>query len=116
MTSVDPAGSYDFGSWNIQYNIFQQLMTVPANGSEPEPDLADCAYDDPTTITCTLTEGATFSNGDELTSSDVLFSFQRNIEIAGPQRLLGAARLDQQRETPRTPRSWPTAPSRRPTT
>ena len=40
MTSVDPAGSYDFGSWNIQYNIFQQLMTVPANGSDPEPDLA----------------------------------------------------------------------------
>ena len=85
VTSVDPAGSYDFGSWNIQYNIFQQLMTVPANGSEPEPDLAEsCDYDDPQTITCTLPEGATFSNGDELTSSDVLFSFQRNIEIADP--------------------------------
>ena len=85
VTSVDPAGSYDFGSWNIQYNIFQQLMTVPANGSEPEPDLAEsCDYDDPQTITCTLPEGATFSNGDELTSSDVLFSFQRNVEIADP--------------------------------
>jgi len=85
VTSVDPAGSYDFGSWNIQYNIFQQLMTVPANGSDPEPDLAEsCAYDDPQTITCTLPEGATFSNGDPLTSSDVLFSFQRNIEIADP--------------------------------
>ena len=35
VTSVDPAGAYDFGSWNIEYNIFQQLMTVPANGSEP---------------------------------------------------------------------------------
>jgi peptide/nickel transport system substrate-binding protein len=85
VTSIDPAGSYDFGSWNIQYNIFQQLMTVPANGSEPEPDLAEsCDYDDPQTITCTLPEGATFSNGDELTSSDVLFSFQRNVEIADP--------------------------------
>ena len=38
VTSIDPAGSYDFGSWNIQYDIFQQLMTVPANGTEPEPD------------------------------------------------------------------------------
>ena len=85
VTSVDPAGSYDFGSWNLQYNIFQQLMTVPANGTDPEPDLAEsCEYDDPQTITCTLPEGATFSNGDELTSSDVLFSFQRNIEIADP--------------------------------
>ena len=85
VTSIDPAGAYDFGSWNIEYNIFQQLMTVPANGSEPEPDLAEsCDYDDPQTITCTLPEGAKFSNGDELTSSDVLFSFQRNIEIADP--------------------------------
>ncbi|HQR25740.1 MAG TPA: ABC transporter substrate-binding protein [Nocardioides sp.] len=84
VTSVDPAGSYDFGSWNIQYNIFQQLMTVPANGTDPVPDAADCAYDDPQTITCTLKDGLTFSNGDELTSSDVLFSFQRNIEIADP--------------------------------
>ena len=32
VTALDPAGSYDFGSWNMQYNIFQQLMTVPANG------------------------------------------------------------------------------------
>jgi ABC-type transport system substrate-binding protein len=84
LLGVDPAGAYDFGSWNIEYNIFQQLMTVPANGSDPEPDLADCAYDDPQTITCKLTEGAKFSNGDDLTSSDVLFSFKRNIEIADP--------------------------------
>src|SRR5689334_16025641 len=64
VTSVDPAGSYDIGSWNIQYNIFQQLMTVPPNGSAPEPDLAtSCDYDDPQTITCKLPEGATFSNG-----------------------------------------------------
>jgi peptide/nickel transport system substrate-binding protein len=85
VTSVDPAGSYDFGSWNLQYNMFQQLMTVPANGTAPEPDLAEsCEYDDPQTITCTLPEGATFSNGDDLTSSDVLFSFQRNVEIADP--------------------------------
>ena len=41
-------------------------------------------YDDPQTITCTLREGLKFSNGNELTSSDVLFSFQRNIEIADP--------------------------------
>lgn len=85
VTSVDPAGSYDIGSWNIQYNVFQQLMTVPANGTDPEPDLAEsCDYDDPQTITCKLPADATFSNGDALTSSDVLFSFQRNIEIADP--------------------------------
>jgi peptide/nickel transport system substrate-binding protein len=82
---MDPAGSYDFGSWNMQYAIFQQLMTIPANGDTPEPDAAEsCDYDDPQTITCKLRSGLQFSNGDDLTSSDVLFSFQRNIEIADP--------------------------------
>ena len=83
---MDPAGSYDFGSWNMQYNIFQQLMTVPAGGRDPEPATPPSRATTTTRrrITCTLPEGATFSNGDELTSSDVKFSFERNIEIADP--------------------------------
>ncbi len=84
VTAMDPAGSYDFGSWNMQYNIFEQLMEIPAGGSDAMPQAATCDYDDPQTITCTLEEGHTFSNGNELTSSDVLFSFKRNIEIADP--------------------------------
>ena len=43
ITAMDPAGSYDFGSWNMQYSIFQQLMTIPANGSTPQPDAATCS-------------------------------------------------------------------------
>ncbi|HET7386588.1 MAG TPA: ABC transporter substrate-binding protein [Nocardioidaceae bacterium] len=82
---MDPAGSYDFGSWEMQYNIFEQLMRVPAGQSEPVPDAAkSCSYDDPQTITCKLRPGLKFSNGDKLTSSDVKYSFQRNIEIADP--------------------------------
>ncbi len=84
VTAMDPAGSYDFGSWNMQYSIFQQLMTIDANASEPTPDAADCKYDDPQTVTCKLEEGLKFSNGNELTSSDVLFSFKRNLDIADP--------------------------------
>jgi peptide/nickel transport system substrate-binding protein len=85
VTAMDPAGSYDFGSWNMQYHIFEQLMAIPAGESEPVPQAAEsCGYDDPQTITCTLAEGKTFSNGNELTSSDVLFSMKRNIEIADP--------------------------------
>lgn len=85
VTAVDPAGSYDFGSWNMQYNIFQQLVTIPAGGDTPVGDAAEsCDYTDPTTIECKLRSGLKFSNGDELTSSDVLFSFQRNIKIADP--------------------------------
>jgi peptide/nickel transport system substrate-binding protein len=85
VTAMDPAGSYDFGSWNVQYNVFEQLLTIPAGAEEPVGDAAEtCAYDDPQTITCTLREGLKFSNGNDLTSSDVLFSLQRNIEIADP--------------------------------
>ena len=87
VTAMDPAGSYDFGSWNMQYAIFQQLMTIPANGDTPEPDAAEsCDYDDPQTITCKIRSGQQFSNGNELSSSDVLFSFKRNIEIAELRR------------------------------
>ncbi|MCW2796655.1 ABC transporter substrate-binding protein [Nocardioides sp.] len=94
VTAVDPAGSYDFGSWNMQYNIFEQLVSIPAGGDTPVGDAAkSCDYDNPTTVTCTLRSGLTFSNGDALTSSDVMFSFKRNIEIADPNGssvLLGA--------------------------
>lgn len=85
VTAMDPAGSYDFGSWNMQYNIFEQLLTIPAGETEPVGDAAEsCAYDDPQTITCTLREGLKFSNGNDLTSSDVKFSLERNIAIADP--------------------------------
>lgn len=85
VTAMDPAGSYDFGSWNLQYSVFQQLLTVPAGSSTPEPNAAEsCAYDSPRQVTCKLKPGLKFSNGDDLTSSDVVFSFKRNIEIADP--------------------------------
>jgi len=84
VTAVDPAGSYDFGSWNIQWNIFETLMVIPPNGTDPVPDAASCTQDDPKTITCKLRAGDTFSNGDPLTSEDVKFSLQRNIQIADP--------------------------------
>jgi len=85
VTAMDPAGSYDFGSWNMQYNIFEQLLTIPAGESEPVGDAAEsCEYDDPQTVTCTLKEGLTFSNGHELTSSDVVYSMKRNLEINDP--------------------------------
>jgi peptide/nickel transport system substrate-binding protein len=85
VTAMDPAGSYDFGSWNLQYNIFEQLMSVPAGESDPVGDAAEsCEYDDPQTVTCKLREGLKFSNGDDLTSSDVKFSLERNIAIADP--------------------------------
>ncbi|MDF1602608.1 ABC transporter substrate-binding protein [Nocardioides sp. YIM 152315] len=85
VTALDPAGSYDLGSSALQYAMYQQLLTVPPGTTTPEGDAAEsCEYTDPKTFQCTLREGLTFSNGDPLTSSDVKFTVERNINIANP--------------------------------
>jgi peptide/nickel transport system substrate-binding protein len=82
VTALDPAGSYDLGSSTLEYNLYQTLVTVPANSTEIVGDAAEsCEYNDPQTLTCTLKEGLQFSNGNELTSSDVKYSFERSIKI-----------------------------------
>lgn len=95
VTALDPAGSYDLGSSTLEYNLYQTLLTVPAQETEIVGDAAEsCEYDDPQTLTCTLKEGLTFSNGNELTSSDVKYSFERSLAIQDPTAaaiyLLGA--------------------------
>jgi len=85
VTALDPAGSYDLGSSTLEYNLYQTLLTVPANSTEIVGDAAkSCDYDDPQTLTCTLNDGLKFSNGDDLTSSDVKYSFERAIKIQDP--------------------------------
>ena len=85
VTALDPAGSYDLGSSILQYSVFQTLLTIPAGENTPQGDAAEtCEYDDPQTLTCTLKEGLKFSNGNDLTSSDVKYSFERALNIADP--------------------------------
>jgi len=93
VTSLDPAGSYDNGSFAVQNQVFPFLMNSPYGSPDVEPDLADSAeFTDPTTYTVTLKEGLEFANGNPLTSSDVKFTFDRQLAIAdpnGPSSLLG---------------------------
>ena len=82
----DPGDAYDLHSWNVIYNIYDELMTIPPGGNQPGPSLAEsCAWDDPKTYTCHLRKGVKFSDGSPLTSEDVAYSFQRSIEINGDQ-------------------------------
>jgi peptide/nickel transport system substrate-binding protein len=82
VTALDPAGSYDLGSSTLEYNLYQTLVTVPANSTKIVGDAAkSCTYDNPKTLTCTLNPGEKFSNGDALTSADVKYSFDRAIKI-----------------------------------
>lgn len=92
--SYDPAGSYDLPSWNVIYNVYEGLLTIPPGGNQPEPALAEsCEFEDASTYTCTLREGVTFHDGSEFDAEDVVASFERNISINDPNgacSLLGA--------------------------
>ncbi|GAB3597372.1 ABC transporter substrate-binding protein [Microbacterium tumbae] len=85
VTTLDPAGSYDNGSLAVQIQVFPYLVNTDYNSTEVVPDLAESAeFTSPTEYTVTLPEGLTWANGNDLTSSDVKFSFDRNVAIADP--------------------------------
>lgn len=84
VVATDPAAGYDPGSWLLFNNVFQSLLSFPKGGTKPEPEAAEsCAFtgDDSTVYRCELKDGLTFSNGSELTSKDVKYSFDRTRRI-----------------------------------
>jgi peptide/nickel transport system substrate-binding protein len=85
VTTLDPAGSYDNGSFSVQNQVFGFLLNSPLGSPDVEPDLAESAeFTTPTEYTVTLKPGLKFANGNDLTASDVKFSFDRTIAIADP--------------------------------
>lgn len=95
VTSLDPAGAYDAGSWALFSNVFQSLLTFEPGGVAPVPDAAQsCAFvgTDLKTYRCALREGLTFPSGRAMTGQDVKYSFDRVKRIksdVGPSSLLG---------------------------
>lgn len=82
ITTIDPAGSYDNGSFAVMNQVYPFLMNTPYGSPEVEPDIAESAeFTAPTEYTVTLKEGLTFANGNDLTSSDVKFTFDRQLAI-----------------------------------
>ena len=84
VLATDPASGYDPGSWLLFNNVFQSLLSFPKGGTEPEPEAAkECTFTDTEAkvYRCTLRDGLRFSNGDDLTSEDVKFSFDRMMKI-----------------------------------
>ncbi len=85
--SYDPAGAYDLPSYDGIYSMYQNLLTVEPGGSKAVPDAAkSCEFTDKdnTVFECTLNSGLKFSDGSDLTAEDVVFSFERNVDIADP--------------------------------
>src|SRR3954471_12593640 len=92
VTTLDPAGSYDNGSFTVMNQVYPFLMNTAPGSPDVQPDIAASAdFTSPTDYTVTLKPGLKFANGHDLTSSDVKFSFDRILAINdenGPASLL----------------------------
>jgi len=94
VTTLDPAGSYDNGSLTLQTQVFPYLLNSQYGSPDIEPDIAVSAeFTAPTEYTVVLKEGLKWANGNDLTASDVKFTFDRQLSIpeaseAGPASLL----------------------------
>lgn len=85
VTALDPAGSYDNGSFMVMNQVYSFLMNSKPGGAEPVPDLAESgSFTAPTEYTVKLKSGLKWANGHMLDSKDVKFSFDRQVKIADP--------------------------------
>src|SRR3954468_3977671 len=93
ITSLDPAGSYDNGSFAVMNQVYPFLMNTTFGSPDVKPDIAESAdFTAPNDFTVKLKSGLKFANGHDLTSSDVKFTFDRMLKINdpnGPASLLG---------------------------
>ncbi|MEU7295944.1 ABC transporter substrate-binding protein [Streptomyces exfoliatus] len=93
ITSLDPAGAYDAGSWAMYSNVFQSLLTFKEGSTTPVPDAAEsCKFTGAklSTYACKLRDDLAFSNGRKVTAEDVKYSFERMLRIktdVGPKAL-----------------------------
>ncbi len=85
VLGLDPAGEFDAGSGTITGEIYATLLDHPAGSNLLKPNLAvSDAVVSPTEYQVVLKPGLKFANGDSLTSTDVVFSFERQLKIASP--------------------------------
>ncbi|WP_049902234.1 ABC transporter substrate-binding protein [Halococcus agarilyticus] len=79
MTTFDPVAATDTESGQVIQNVFDALTNYPS-GTVNVENLLVSEYEtsnEGTMYTFTLKEGATFSNGDTVTASDIVYSFER---------------------------------------
>ncbi|MDQ4503277.1 ABC transporter substrate-binding protein [Sinomonas sp. ASV322] len=85
VTFLDPAGSYDNGSFMVMNQIYPFLLNSKPGSADPQPDIATSAsFTAPTEYTVKLKSGLKWANGDTLDSADVKFSFDRQLKINDP--------------------------------
>ncbi len=78
ITNLDPAGTYDFGTFTLDANVFEHLLDFKS-GPKLEPSLATKCFSvgNLATWRCNLRKGVTFHDGSAFDSADVKFSIDR---------------------------------------
>src|SRR5690606_7914689 len=67
VVTLDPAGSYDNGSFSVQNQVFGFLLNSPLGTPDVEPDLAESAeFISPNEYQVVLKPGLKFANGNDL--------------------------------------------------
>jgi peptide/nickel transport system substrate-binding protein len=85
ITTIDPAGAYDNGSFAVMNQVYPFLLNTTPGNPDVEPDIAESAdFTSPTDFTVKLKPGLTFVNGHDLTASDAKFSIDRILKINDP--------------------------------
>ena len=83
--SLDPQLAYEAGSTLPVLQMYSNLVTFPrGNLTQPRPEIAQSwdVSQDARTYTFHLPGGTSFHNGDPLTADDVLYTFQRVVNLA----------------------------------
>jgi len=79
---LDPAASDSVGSFALLSQLYPSLLTVDPGDEEPTLEIAASAdWTEPGVYTIVLKSGLAFANGDQLTSSDVKFSIERQLAL-----------------------------------
>jgi peptide/nickel transport system substrate-binding protein len=79
---LDPAASDSFGSFAFLTQIYPSLLAVEAERADPVPEIAESAeWTAEGVYTVVLKPHLEFANGNDLTTSDVKFSLERQLAL-----------------------------------
>ncbi len=84
ITSLDPAKSFEFAGTGVVSQVYDRLLDFPAGRyDKPEPWLAESwkVSADGLVWTFNLRKDAKFHSGNPVTADDVVYSFQRVIQL-----------------------------------
>jgi peptide/nickel transport system substrate-binding protein len=82
FSALDPVCATAPGDLQVVRQVFPRLLVATDDSDVVEPELAEtAAFTAPGDFTVTLKPGLEFANGNELTSADVAFSFERQLDI-----------------------------------